>query len=445
MAETMANRELSSSLISPSNVQQNGSSVRQSRPHIYELDPLRATTAIVVVLVHVLAFTAYLNRTTIGIEIQNAAVIAVHYTREMFMFVTAFALVYVYYGKPFSASRFFTRRALGVLLPYCVWSLVYLLFNQFVFHGQVQPTFGAFFSTLIYDIMTGRASYQLYYILLTVQFYILFPLFLPFVSFIKKHPWSTLAVSFVLELILLYLDYHTLQRGEGAHSSFWQFISQYQDSIVFIYQFYFILGALTALYLRQIFAFLQRFGWLTIIGFLGGIGALWIHFFIQILYYKEPMGYAVSVLQPIMVFYSLGTIAFFFWLAHLWAKNTTPATNPRSYKLWSTLSDASFGVYLIHGLFLDWFMRWFVPGMPQIWPVAIRVLLTWFITAGCAILASIVLMNIPVASRLVGRSSPPSRGIFPSRGILHSRQIKKIQPDIENTSHVQKALDSSSR
>lgn len=433
MAETMANRELSSSPASPtipSHVQQNGNIVRQSRPHIYELDPLRATTAIVVVLVHVLAFTAYLNHTTIGIEIQNTAVIAVHYTREVFMFVTAFALVYVYYGKPFSTSRFFKRRALGVILPYCIWTLVYLLFNQFVFHNQPQPTVGAFVSTLIYDIMTGRASYQLYYILLTVQFYILFPLFLPFVSFIKKHPWSTLAVSFVLEVLVLYLDYHTLQRGAGANSPFWQFISQYQDSIVFIYQFYFILGALTALYLRQVFAFLQRFGWLTIISFLVGIGALWIHFFIQLLVYKESIGYAVSVLQPVMVFYSLGVIAFFFWLAHLWAKNTSPATNLMSYKLWGTLSGASFGVYLIHGLFLDWFMQWLVPGMPQIWPVAIRVLLTWFITAGCAILSSIVLMNIPVASRLVGRSNPPSHGI------LHCRQIKKIQTDRENTSHV---------
>lgn len=439
MDKIMANRELSPSLANPSTVSQNGNGVRQSRPHIYELDPLRATTAIVVVLVHVLAFTVYLNHTTIGIEIQNAAVVAVHYTREMFMFVTAFALVYVYYGKPFSASRFYKRRELGVLLPYCVWTLVYMLFNQFFFHSFTQPTVGAFFSTLLYNIITGRASYQLYYILLTVQFYILFPLFLPFVSFIKKHPWSTLAVSFVLEVLVLYLDYHTLQRGEGTNSPFWQFISQYQDSIVFIYQFYFILGALIALYLRQVIAFLQKYGWLTIIGFLVGTGTLWVHFFIQVLYYKEPVSYAVSVLQPVMVVYSLGVIAFFFWLAHLWARNTSPATHTRSNKLWGTLSDASFGVYLIHGLFLDWFLQWLVPGMPQIWPVAIRVLLTWFLTAGCAALSSIILMNIPVANRLVGRSNPPARGI------LHTRWIKKTRNDTENNSHVQKALDTSSR
>jgi peptidoglycan/LPS O-acetylase OafA/YrhL len=442
MAEIMANRELSSSPASPtmpSNVQQNGNSGRQSRPHIYELDPLRATTAIVVVLVHVLGFTAYLNHTSIGLELQNAVVIVVHYTREIFMFVTAFALVYVYYGKPFSVSRFYKRRALGVLLPYCVWTLLYMLFNQFVFRSFIEPTVGVFFSTLLYNIITGRASYQLYYILLTVQFYILFPLFLPFVSLLKKHPWSILAGSFVLEVLVLYLDYLTLQRGVGTNSPFWQFIAQYQDSIVFIYQFYFILGALTALYLRQVFAFLQKYGWLTIIAFLAGIGILWVHFFIQILYYKEPISYAVSVLQPVMVFYSLGVIAFFFWLAHLWASHTRPATHPRSYKLWGMLSDASFGVYLIHGLFLDWFLQWLVPGMPQIWPVAIRVLLTWVLSAGCAALASIILMNIPIASRLVGRSNPPSRGI------IGLRWIKKIPTDTRDTAHVQKTLDTTSQ
>jgi probable poly-beta-1,6-N-acetyl-D-glucosamine export protein len=103
-----------------------GSGARHSRPFVYELNPLRATTALVVVAVHVLAFTAALNSTALGLQLQNALVVAVHYTREMFMFVTAFALVYVYYGKPFSATRFWKRRMIGVLLPYCIWSIFYV-------------------------------------------------------------------------------------------------------------------------------------------------------------------------------------------------------------------------------------------------------------------------------------------------------------------------------
>ena len=48
------------------------------RPHIYELDPLRACTALGVVAVHVLFFTAYLNSSAVGYQIQNAIVVAFH-------------------------------------------------------------------------------------------------------------------------------------------------------------------------------------------------------------------------------------------------------------------------------------------------------------------------------------------------------------------------------
>jgi len=58
-----------------------------------------------------------------------------------------------------------------------------------------------------------------------------------------------------------------------------------------------------------------------------------------------------------------------------------------------------------------------IPAMPYALPVAIRVLLTWFITAGCATLASIVLMNIPILSRLVGRSCALPKGILQLRGL----------------------------
>jgi peptidoglycan/LPS O-acetylase OafA/YrhL len=386
--------------------------VCQSRPHIYELDPLRATTALVVVAVHILAFTVYLNQSALSAQIQNAFVTSFHYTREMFIFVTAFALVHVYYGKPFSSTRFWKRRALGVLLPYCVWSFIYLLLSQ----SQRSP--GSFTKTLIIDIVSGQASYQLYYILLSLQFYILFPLFLPFVGFIKKYPWKTLAISFILEVLLLYVDYQTLQRNAGANSPFWQCIAAYQYCLVFTYQFYFILGALAAIYLQQIRSFLQLYGWWTLPGFLASLLALWVHFFIQVLYNKEPVDYATSVLQPIMTFYSLAVIAFFFWLAYRWTGKVDQAGHPRVYRIWGTLSDASFGIYLIHAIFLNWFMLSLIPAMPYAWPVAIRVLLTWLITAGCATLASIALMNIPILSRLVGRSRALPQGILE---VMHPR------------------------
>jgi peptidoglycan/LPS O-acetylase OafA/YrhL len=383
--------------------QQSGKKAKSSRPHVYELDPLRATTALVVVAVHVLAFTAFLNHAQWGLQVQNALVTAVHYTREMFMFVTAFALTYVYFGKPFSTRTFWKKRAIGVLIPYAIWSAVYVWVNN--------PTqsLGHFLGTAALDILDGHASYQLYYILLTLQFYILLPLFLLLVKVIRRYPWQTLAISFALEVITLYLDYHTLQRGIGLNNPFWNFINQSQESLVFIYQFYFVLGAAAALYLPQLRAFLKRFGWWTLPAFLLGIGGLWLHFYLQVDVYHESIGYAVSVLQPVMVFYCIPLIAFFFWLTYRWASHVRPDGRPHGYRFWGTLSDVSFGVYLVHALILNWLMQHMVPILPTVWPVALRVFLTWGLTAGSAVLICILLMNTPILSRLVGRSRPLPR------------------------------------
>ena len=79
--------------------------------------------------------------------------------------------------------------------------------------------------------------------------------------------------------------------------------------------------------------------------------------------------------------------------------------HPKGYRFWRILSDASFGIYLVHVFILTALLQWVVPFMPEAWPVALRVFLTWFLTAGGAAGISILLMKTPVLSRLVGRSA----------------------------------------
>lgn len=373
------------------------------RPHIYELDPLRAVTAASVVAVHAVSFTIFLNHTDVGVQIQNAIVVALHFTREVFIFVTAFALVYVYYGKPFALKRFWARRSLGTLLPYCIWSVVYVWVNM----PGLSPI--AFIKTAGYDILTGNASFQLYYILLTLQFYLILPLFLLFMKRVAQHPWKVLTISFVIQVVIFYADYHLLQQGTLASSGFWQFFELYQNRFVLVYQFYFILGGFTALYFQQIRSFLLRYGWIAACVMVAATAVLWLHFVLQIRVYQESMDYATSVLQPVMVFYSLAVILFALWVACRWAYRKSLDGRPRGYQIWRTLSDASFGVYLIHVLFLTALLKWVIPVMPAALPVAVRVFLTWFLTVASATVVSVTLLHIPVLSRLVGREHAAGR------------------------------------
>ncbi len=373
------------------------------RPHVYELDPLRAITAFCVVAVHVVALTIFLNHTTMGVEIQNALVVALHFTREEFIFVTAFALIYVYYGKPFELKKFWVKRSIGVLLPYSIWSAIYVAVNV---PGQAPL---AYIQTTLIDIVSGNASFQLYYILLTLQFYIIFPLFLLFMKRVARHPWKVLIVSFVLEVLLLYADYRWVQQGTLASTGFWQFFAEYQNRFILIYQFYFVLGGFAALYFQQVRSFVLRYGWLIAYGFLAATATLWLHFVLQLRVYQESMGYATSVLQPIMAFYSLAVILFSFWLVCRWASHKQQDKHPRGYHIWQVLADASFGVYLIHVLFLMAILKWVLPAMSAAWPIAVRVFLTWFMTVGSATATTVILLYIPGLSRLVGRAQPTSK------------------------------------
>jgi probable poly-beta-1,6-N-acetyl-D-glucosamine export protein len=372
---------------------------QQTRTYIYELDPLRAVTAVTVIAVHVLSGTVGLNHTQTGLQVQNGLITSVHFTREVFMFITAFALTYAYYARPFTTSRFWAKRSIGVLLPYCIWSIAYTWVNT----SQHSPA--AFAKLALLNILTGDASYQLYYILLTLQLYLVLPLFLLFLRYIKQHPWRVLSMSFALQVLLMYADYHYLQQGSLASSGVWQIVAAYQNRFLLTYQFYFILGGLAALYLKQARAFVLRHGKWIVSGFVLALAALWTHFLLQVDVYHEAFGYATSVLQPMMTFYSPTVIVLLCWLACRWATQTNWQGSPKGYRFWRTLSDASFGIYLVHVFILTALLQWIVPLMPEAWPVALRVFLIWFLTAGGATAISILLMKTPVLSHLVGRSA----------------------------------------
>ena len=88
---------------------------QQTRQYIYELDPLRAVTALAVVLVHVMAFTMFFNHSAASLLVDNGIFASIHFTMEIFLFVTALALTYVYFGKPFSTKRFWAKRSIGAM------------------------------------------------------------------------------------------------------------------------------------------------------------------------------------------------------------------------------------------------------------------------------------------------------------------------------------------
>src|SRR5262249_27221588 len=127
--------------------------VRSSRPYLYALDPLRGITALIVILVHVLIFVNFDWQSVRAQEWQALCGAVSAVPRNVFLFIPAITLVYVYGGRPLPLGRFWSRRGLSVLLPYCLWTVIYARTNT------PQPSVGRFAHIVGRDLITGGASY----------------------------------------------------------------------------------------------------------------------------------------------------------------------------------------------------------------------------------------------------------------------------------------------
>jgi surface polysaccharide O-acyltransferase-like enzyme len=109
-------------------------------------------------------------------------------------------------------------------------------------------------------------------------------------------------------------------------------------------------------------------------------------------------------MQPITAFYSLAVIAFLYWYTYRWMTHIARTGSERGNRIGETLSNASFGIYLVHPLFLDHILP-FVAALSA-WPVIVLAPLIWGLTTGASVAFCVLLLNIPLFSRLVGREQP---------------------------------------
>ena len=173
-----------------------------------------------------------------------------------------------------------------------------------------------------------------------------------------------------------------------------------------VYQFYFVLGAVCALRLDRLRAFALRHGRLIALLFAGALLLYWGNYAYGVGVAREDPVFAISVLQPVMLFYSLGVIAFLWWVACRWARNARDGQAPVGASVWRLLAEASFGVYLMHPLFITFALTHPALVAPAELPQPVRVLAVWLLAVIGSSLVSILLMRTPLLSRLVGRSTP---------------------------------------
>jgi poly(3-hydroxybutyrate) depolymerase/peptidoglycan/LPS O-acetylase OafA/YrhL len=309
----------------------------RSRPHIVAFDLIRLIIMVFVVSVHTLAFAG--GRITMSV---GAVTTIFHTSRELFLLLTALVLTYNYGHRPLKAGRFWRRRFWLVVPAYVTWSAIYYAAN-----GRAR---GAFPSAFLHDLENAGARYHLYFLLVSMQIYLLFPV----IRWVLKktegyHAWLFGAALAYQAWLTVGLHYKVGREGNGVVAQFLNGagLGYWIDT----YVFYVVAGALAGWHFEQLCAFTRRYlrSWprvalVAAVGVAAGIGV----YLVEIEVFGATPGNASAVFQPVVIFEAIAFGWALLGAGLLWSDRGAPGR-----KFCAAGSASSFGIYLTHPLVLQ--------------------------------------------------------------------------------------------
>ena len=308
---------------------------------LYEVDVVRILTFACVIGVHVTSHTAAADDIAL-----HGLLGLLHFTRLVFFALTTFVLLLGQLRRPRPMRQFWPKRFLLVGIPYVVWSVIYYVAAN-LHSGSHKPPL-TYIGDLLRHIVSGDAWYHLYFLLVTMQVYLLVPLIVWFVRKTRGHHRLVLAIFFVLQLAItalyLYLPSGSLGwYGPAEKQFFWS------------YPFFIIAGAVAADHAPQFLAWVRghraAIAWIV-----GGGAALTLGVFAVQHWVLGMSPYrAGTPLQPVIMVWAVCVGLGFLAIGTWWADRRVP--DSRFSRVVDRVSDRSFGIFLVHPMIL-WILLW---------------------------------------------------------------------------------------
>lgn len=353
--------------------------------HVHAIDLIRALTILGVISVHSVFFVNSPNSETAG-----GVITLLHYTREAFLFITGFVLVYSFRGKGRKVVPFWKKRFTLVGIPYLIWSAVYVRL------GQPFPTVTSYLDHLGHALLTGTAWFHLYYLMVTMQIYLIFPLLAWFLRKTVRWHLFIWGLSFLAEVGLLYVyQYHIPTHGLLGR------LAAHRDALSITYEFYLLSGSLLAFHFSELKEWLwkQRFAVYRFFALTGAMAVAW--YAIKVIHFHDSVIVASAVLQPVMIPYCLAIVLSLFLLGMGWERTRSNRTRDR---LIEAVSDHSFGIYLIHPIFLLILMNTIIPKLHAL-PTVITTPALILVTFGLSLFSVYLLSWMPFSRFVLGRNA----------------------------------------
>jgi peptidoglycan/LPS O-acetylase OafA/YrhL len=368
-----------------------------TRKRLDHIDAMRPVKQAGVVGTHTLLAFAPVAATVAA----GASLMLLHVTREAFLFVSACMLTYSYRQSKRIDRSYWQRRFLSVGLPYLCWTVIYFLFLLPTTYQNPATSLGH----LGYLFATGY--YQLYYLIVVAEFYVLFPLLLLLVRRTAGHHRALLAVSGAVQVLMVgMMHWNVLPPNMRG---FWA------SREITSYQFYLIAGMVVAFHLDEVHDWLCRHVRLIIVFTLASAAVAEAWYYLSADNVVGWLGSSSDPFQPIVIPFNIGAIACIYLVG------VALVDRRRSHRLRSMVqsgSDNAYGIYLAQMIFitlLGWLGWRHLDGVMP-WPL-VAVITVAVVFVACIGLTS-VLARTPWSKALTGRSRMTWRSLWPRRGTV---------------------------
>jgi peptidoglycan/LPS O-acetylase OafA/YrhL len=359
-----------------------------ARRRLDQIDAMRPVKQAGVVSTHSILYFA-----TPGMG-SSAALLLLHVSREGFFFISACMLAYAYTSLNWAGlRRFYWRRFLSVGIPYLCWTLIYFFYRMPTAH---YPSVSVALRSLGWMAATGY--YQLYFLLVIMQFYLVFPLLLLLLRRTKGHHGLVLAAAAAAQVAISVLTH-------------WQILPplmiKYAQPDVLSYLLYLVGGCIVAFHLDQVHAWVCGHARLIVaLTAAAALAAEGVYFLAQY-GVTTVLGSGDDAFQPSVIPFNIGAIACGYLAGVALVR---PGRSRRTKVAVRVGSDDAYGIYLSHMLVITGLVWLGWAGLGSVIPWPLLCLLTVGIVFACCVPLTELLARTPLAVPLTGRTRVPWRG-----------------------------------
>lgn len=351
------------------------------KPYLLSIEYIRGLAMLGVVAIHTGSQYILLNPTP-NIHLVAVFEIVSRFSVPIFFFISAFGLFYkINLDERFEYGKFLRRRFKAVLLPYILWSTLYIVHDNWFNGWQLFPEWD--YAAEIYFF--GLAKYHLYFLVILIWFYLLMPLW---IWIVRRMTPARLILLLIGQILFDYWSsYGVLPTFDAPILQ--MCVKWRLNWLVLHYLFVFVLGGVLAVNSERFFAWCKSNKKIISATFIITLIILvgWYYYLILVEDYSSLSAVNTAhQLSPPGILYTIAASIFFFMLFEF---GEFPA---QIKNFLSILGKNSYFVYLAHPLAIHYLILDL--GKLGLIMTAPNALIFYFVTVGLTLIASLAVKRL---------------------------------------------------